>query len=208
LPPGANFEDTLYDFGGFQVLYHQFTWTANQGGVFDVTFRPYEMEGGSPLYGAPKIYTITVNSASGNHPPIANDQSVATDQDTSIDITLTGSDEDGDTYTFSLVSSPSGGSLGTLNPNTGEVTYAPNSGFSGSDSFTFRVNDGEANSSVATVSITVNSVNNAPTANNQSVTTDQNVPISGALTGNDVDGNVMTFYRVANGGNGYSFMAV
>ena len=85
-------------------------------------------------------------------PPVAADQSVETNADTPVAITLTGSDADNDPLTFSVVTQPTQGTLSGTAPN---LTYTPNPGFSGADSFTFTVNDGTADSNIATVNITV-----------------------------------------------------
>ena len=55
------------------------------------------------------------------------------------------------------------------------------------DSFTFKVNDGSNDSNTSTVSITVTEVNDAPTADSQSVTTDSNTTVAITLTGNDLE---------------------
>ena len=102
---------------------------------------------------------VTFNDV--NQPPVANDQSVSTDEDTAKDITLTASDPDGDPLIYSIVDSPSHGSLTGTPP---DLTYTPNLDYNGADSFTYKANDGTADSNVATVSITVNSVNNSPVA--------------------------------------------
>ena len=65
---------------------------------------------------------------------------------------------DGDTLTAALVNGPHHGTL-TLNAN-GSFTYTPTTGYSGADSFTYKANDGTADSNVATVSLTI--VNHAP----------------------------------------------
>ena len=88
-----------------------------------------------------------------NTPPVADDQSVATDEDTAVSITLTASDVDNDPLTYSVVEDPANGSLSGTPPN---LTYTPDPNFNGSDSFTFKANDGEVDSNIATVSITVN----------------------------------------------------
>ncbi len=67
-------------------------------------------------------------------------------------VTLTGSDPDGDTLEFFVVAGPSHGTLSGTAPN---LTYTPVSGYSGSDSFTFKAFDGWNDSNIATVSITV-----------------------------------------------------
>jgi hypothetical protein len=87
-----------------------------------------------------------------NQAPTADDQSVTTDEDTGVGITLTGSDPDGDAVSFSVVDNPTNGSLSGSAP---DVTYTPDTGYSGSDSFSFTVSDGVLTSGAATVSITV-----------------------------------------------------
>jgi CSLREA domain-containing protein len=101
--------------------------------------------------------TITVNPI--NDPPVAIDQSVETNEDTPVEITLTASDVEGDSLTYILVSDPSNGTLSGEAPN---LTYTPAPDFFGTDSFTFKVNDGFVDSNVATVSIIVNPVNDLP----------------------------------------------
>ena len=73
------------------------------------------------------------------------------------------SDPNGDALTAVLVGGPSNAASFTLNAN-GSFTYTPTANFSGTDTFTYRANDGTSNSNVATVTITVNPVNDAPTA--------------------------------------------
>ncbi len=67
---------------------------------------------------------------------------------------------------FSKAGDPANGSVTVVD---GVATYIPVSNFSGSDSFTFIANDGEADSPPATVSITVTPIDDAPVANAQSV---------------------------------------
>ena len=90
-----------------------------------------------------------------NQQPTANALSVNTDYETALSITCTGSDPESDTLTFTKTVDPSNGSLSTLNSSTGVVTYTPNSAFSGTDSFKFKVNDGIEDSTAATVTVTV-----------------------------------------------------
>src|SRR5205823_3757914 len=90
-----------------------------------------------------------------NDPPVAIPQSVATDEDTPLPVTLTGTDVDSTTLTFQIVAGPSHGSLSGTAPN---VTYTPAANYNGPDTFTFQANDGSASnnlSNVATVTIKV-----------------------------------------------------
>ena len=100
---------------------------------------------------------VTVNHV--NHPPVANNDSYAVNQDTVLSVSAPGvlgndTDVDGDALSAVLVSGPSHGSL-VLHAN-GSFTYTPNPGFACVDSFQYKANDGTADSNVATVTITVN----------------------------------------------------
>ena len=98
-----------------------------------------------------------------NTPPVADPQTVATDEDTPLDILLSGSDADSDEISFS-VKTPLLLANGLLEGTAPNLTYTPNNNFFGSDSFEFTVNDGTEDSEPATVSITVNPVNDPPVA--------------------------------------------
>lgn len=95
-----------------------------------------------------------------NHSPVANNQNVATVLNTGKSITLTASDSDSDKLTYSIVNQPSHGTLTGTPPS---VTYKPASGYTGSDSFTFKANDGKADSNTATISISTSSTSSGGT---------------------------------------------
>ena len=99
---------------------------------------------------------ITVNVT--NVPPVANSQSVGTSENTPKSITLTGIDPNHLPLTFAIVGNPANGTLSLLNTNTGTVTYTPGTNYTGADSFTFRVNNGQTNSAAATVNLSVTPV--------------------------------------------------
>jgi hypothetical protein len=122
-----------------------------------------------------KQLTITVTDVVENAPPVAAAQSVSTNEDTAKTITLSASDADGDDpLTFAIATGPTHGGLGSigavtcnhLTPNvcTADVVYTPSANYHGPDSFTYTANDGQVDSAPGTVSITVNSVNDAPVA--------------------------------------------
>jgi len=143
--------------------------------------------------------TISITVTVANDRPIAYSDSETTQEDESVSITLAGSDDDGDLLTYSVVTGPSHGSLKGKAPR---LIYSPNANFNGSDSFTFKVRDKRADSETATVSITVNAVNDAPTANNSSVITEEDKPVSISLTGNDPDGDLLTYIVVKGPAHG------
>jgi hypothetical protein len=87
-----------------------------------------------------------------NKAPVVVDRSLEVNEEGSVSITLTGSDEDGDDLSFTVLSQPKNGALSGTAPN---LTYSPKANYSGSDSFTFKASDGKADSNTATVTITV-----------------------------------------------------
>ncbi len=101
------------------------------------------------------VATVVVTPGSGNRPPVGVDQLVSTPQDTAKAVTLGASDPDGDPLSFAVGSGPSHGTLSGTAPN---LTYTPNTGYVGGDSFTFTANDGLLDSSTATVTIDVTRV--------------------------------------------------
>jgi hypothetical protein len=86
-----------------------------------------------------------------------------------------------------IVSNPTHGTA-VVNTTTGKVTYTPSLNYYGNDSFTYKLKDsGGAFSNVATVSITVNPVNDAPIAADDQATTPEDVAVSIPVLGNDTD---------------------
>ena len=101
-----------------------------------------------------------------NLPPVANEDSYTTDEDTPLNQPAPGvlandTDPDGDALTAALVDNVAHGNL-TFRPD-GSFTYTPNANFFGTDTFTYKANDGAADSGVTKVTITVNPVNDPPT---------------------------------------------
>ncbi|HBE66541.1 MAG TPA: hypothetical protein DDW52_00195 [Planctomycetaceae bacterium] len=133
--------------------------------------------------------TVTITVAD-NNAPVAGGQSVSLNEDGSLAISLTGSDADEDPITFEVVDLPPNGLLTGSAPN---VTYTPDANFNGSDSFTFRVNDGTDDSALATVAITVTPVNDAPVASSGSASTNEDTSVDIPLSGTDVDGDSLAY---------------
>ena len=98
----------------------------------------------------------------GVNPPGTAGQAVTTAEDTAKNITLTAASPGG-TLTYTIVSPPTHGSLTGTAENR---SYAPDTDFNGTDSFSFKVNDGTRDSNVSTVNITVTEVNDSPIASN------------------------------------------
>lgn len=146
---------------------------------------------------APAMVNITVNKV--NTAPVANEQSLVTQEDTALIVTLTGSDVDNDTLIYAIATQPDHGELSGAVP---DLVYTPSSGFSGTDGFTFVVSDGRQMSAPATVSITVQTVNAIPVAEAQNLSVLQGQALSIILSGSDADGDMLTYAIVAQPGNG------
>ena len=102
---------------------------------------------------APGTITVqVVADAPMNSAPLAQNQSARTKQNTPLVLALGATDANGDALKFRIVSQPKNGKLSGSAAN---LTYTPNAGFIGSDSFTFVANDGKADSNLATVSVQV-----------------------------------------------------
>ena len=136
-------------------------WTAPAADVGSITFTAYgnaANNNGANSGDKGHITTVSITADNANTVPVANDQSVSTNGDIAKSITLSATDTDNDVLTYTVVSQPSDGTLYVERIRSGtasNVTYRPNAGFSGNDSFTFKANDGKADSVAATVSIVV-----------------------------------------------------
>jgi fibro-slime domain-containing protein len=160
-------------------------WSAEDVGPHPVTVRVTDPSG---LFDE-QAFTVRVVSCDS---PVADDQTLTLDEDTSIEITLTGSDPEGDPLTYTILSAPENGTLTGTVPN---LTYTPNLNYNGPDSFTFNVSDGDLESEVATVSLEVNLVNAAPIAEDMETSTEDDTPIDLTLIATDPDGDEL-FYII------------
>jgi hypothetical protein len=145
------------------------------------------------------IATFSITVTPVNDAPVAVAKSLTTNEDQSAGVALSATDKDGNPLTYSIVNSPAQGKLTGTAPN---LTYAPNADYHGPDSFTFKANDGKADSNIATVSITVNPVNDAPVADAKSSATLKGSPVGIVLSGSDKDGDPLTGLIVGNPSKG------
>jgi len=134
-----------------------YTPVPDANGVANLTI-DLEDNGGGSNTSASQPFTITITAV--NDPPVATGQNLGTDEDTSLGITLSGTDTDGTTLTiFAVTLQPIHGDLSGTAPN---LTYIPDADYNGSDSFKFTVSDGFATSSPATISIDITAINDQP----------------------------------------------
>jgi hypothetical protein len=130
------------------------------------------------------IVTVTVNPI--NDPPIAVDDLPATNEDTAITITVLANDSDPDFDSLSVISAgaPASGTV-VINPDF-TVTYTPTTSFTGTDVFTYTISDGLL-TDTATVTVTVNPVNDPPVAVDDTAITSEDTAITITVLANDSD---------------------
>jgi len=116
--------------------------------------------------------TVSIAVTPGNDPPTANDDNAAAEEDVPIvmiDVLKNDTDPDKDRL---VVIGATQGRDGSVTINTDStLTYAPNRDFSGNDSFTYTLSDGKDGTDTATVNVTVNAVNDAPSITSKPVET-------------------------------------
>lgn len=155
---------------------------------------------------------VTVTVAGTPDAATANSDLQTTSEDAFVDIAVLANDIDVDlgvtpapqtptsaTHSVFIVSQPAHGTA-AVNAN-GTVRYTPTLNYNGPDSFTYKLNDGTLNSNVASVDITVDPVNDAPVAANDSYATNENTQLviaaPGVLAGDsDVDGPAISVSSV------------
>jgi uncharacterized repeat protein (TIGR01451 family)/gliding motility-associated-like protein len=171
-----------YVHNGSETTTDSFTYKANDGNLdsntvtVEITINPVNDAPVAAIdkYSVNEGETLTVTTATG---VLSND-----------------TDAEGNTLTAILVSGPSNGTL-TLNAD-GSFTYVHNGGETTSDSFTYKANDGSLDSNTITVEITVNPINDAPVANddtNQSIPSTAAAVLINALIATDVDGTIVNY---------------
>jgi len=179
---------------------HASSFTFNSDGSFNYVHDGSETSSDSFTYKAndgsldSNVATVNITITPVNDAPVANNDNYSVNEDTPLVVVAPGvlandTDPDGPSATAVLVSGPSHASSFALNPD-GSFNYTGTLNYNGPDSFTYQRSDGSLLSNVATVNITVNAVNDAPVANNDAYSTneDTNLTVSApGVLGNDTD---------------------
>jgi VCBS repeat-containing protein len=174
------------------------TYAANASGTAVLRVRATD-RGGLWVEDEFQVTVLPVNDA-----PTAVNNSYQVDEDQQLTVNAPGvlgndTDVEGSTLSAAVETLPAHGSL-NFNSN-GSFTYVPFGHYHGPDSFTYRASDGVLPSNVATVSITVRSVNDAPVAHPDDFSTDEDTPLTMSAPGliwndSDVDEDTLTAQKV------------
>jgi Ca2+-binding RTX toxin-like protein len=172
-----------------------YTPAANYSGPDSFTFRANDGVNDS------NVATVSITVDPVNDPPVASPSSAALGEDGTALVPLPATDPEGDPLTYSIVTQPA---HGALSGSGASRTYTPAANYNGSDSFTFKANDGNADSNAATVSLTVTAVNDAPLALNDTATVaeDGSVQVDVRANDTDVDGDPLTVTSVGTPAHG------
>jgi VCBS repeat-containing protein len=148
------------------------------------------------------LAAVTIDVGDGGPPPDAVDDVYSVDEDGTLSVAFSDGVLANDTVTegqslsAAIVSGPTNGTLSL--GDDGSLMYVPNANFNGSDTFTYSATDDAGDSDVATVTITVNAVNDKPTAANDSFPVGEDTTLTiGAASGllmndADLDGDTLT----------------
>ncbi|PHN05646.1 Ig-like domain-containing protein [Flavilitoribacter nigricans] len=139
--------------------------------------------------------TVNVTVDPVNDLPIANDDVASVDEDMSTDINVLANDDfGGDGPSVGAISIVTNGGNGTAtvnnngtpnDPTDDSIIYTPAANFNGSDSFTYQICDANGDCDQATVSVTINPVNDLPIANDDVASTDEDIPVAIDVLAND-----------------------
>lgn len=156
------------------------------------------------IYGETAQATVTLTLSAVNDAPTASNDNDAINEDTNLygNVGLNDSDADNDPLSYTVISGPSNGTL--VLHNDGSYIYIPNTNYNGSDIFVYLVSDNQGGTAQGSVTLTVNSVNDAPLANNDNDIINEDTSLSGnvSLNDSDVDNDPLSYTLISGPSNG------
>lgn len=173
--------------------------------------------------------TVSIAVAGSDGAPVAKIGVISLDEDTVYVGNLSATDVNGKPLTYSIVANGERGTAVITDAADGQFTYTPNANFNGQDSFTFKVNNGSADSNTATMAVTIRPVNDPPVATGATFSMQTATSLSARMVAGDVDGDgliytivspprygtviltdnaghfVYSLYRAAGGGDSFTY---
>ena len=196
---GSNFTMTVVASGTPSLRYQ---WRRNTASLSGATNSTLTLSNITTINAG--TYSVIVSNAFGsvtssnavvvitNRPPTALSGEFAVLEDRPIDVLLTGTDPEQNPLTYIIVTPPTNGILSGP-ANSRFRVYTPNPNYNGPDFFAYKVNDGFSDSPIATMSITVRPVNDAPIAFSERFDTDEDTALPIQLRADDVDDADLSF---------------
>jgi hypothetical protein len=146
--------------------------------------------------------TVIVTVNPGNRPPVATNDTAATNEDTAVTINVLANDTDVDGNALTVTAAKATNGSVVINGD-GTLSYTPNANFNGPDTISYTIDDGFGGTASATVAVTVNPVNDAPVANADTAVTNEDTAITVNVLANDTDVELntltVTTAKAANG---------
>ncbi|HEX3764767.1 MAG TPA: Ig-like domain-containing protein [Kofleriaceae bacterium] len=168
---------------------HQVSYTpaGNYNGTDGFSYTVDDGHGGQ----ATAQVAVTINPV--NDPPVAVNDAMALDEDTTAtaDVIANDSDVDGDALTVSAVTQPAHGTAAVVDAH--HVSYTPAANYNGTDGFSYTVIDGQGGQATGQVAVTVNPVNDPPVAAAGTLNTFDDTPATATLVASDVDLDPLSF---------------
>lgn len=157
-----------------------YTPNANYNGTDTINYVISDGNGGT----ANSTVAVTITAVNDN--PVAANDTISTNEDTLVNVTVLSNDTDVESDTLTVVSAAAtNGSAAIVNDTT--INYTPNANFNGSDTITYGISDGNGGSASATVAVTVTAVNDTPIANADTATTNEDTLVNINVIANDTD---------------------
>jgi PKD repeat protein len=187
-------------------IHGQIQWINTQTG--EMTFTPEQHFNGNISFDffatdgidSSEPATIQLTVIAVNDPPIANSDSIQTNEDVPISFSLTGTDIENDPLSFAIQTEPDMGTW-EINSTTGTFTYTPVEEYSGTLNFTFTAFDGQDQSEPSAITIIIAEINDPPIAQDADVTTAEDESVFFALKATDIDSEIES-YEVQQPQNG------
>ena len=175
------------------------TYTPNQDWNGTDTFT-YTISDGS---GGFDTATVTVTVSAEPDPPVAVDDADSTLEDSPVTVDVLANDSDPESDSLS-VDSVTQGTNGSVVNNGSDVTYTPDPGWNGVDTFSYTVSDGNGGFDTGTVTVTVSSTNIDPLAVDDADSTPEDTAVTIDVLGNDTDADLdpLVVDSVTQGANG------
>jgi len=167
-----------------------YVYTPTLGYAGNVTFTFAASDGDLSDTGQVTLTLIT------NNPPVADDDSASTAEDTTVSGTLSATDTDHAVLTYTIAVQSLNGMAVITNANSGGYIFTPTLNFNGVTTFTFAVSDSQ-DIGTGVVTVTVTPVDDAPVASDSSETTLEDIAFSGVFSATEPDGDVLTYTLLA-----------